>query len=86
MPFFIRPFLCCWWNWARGDQSTDRVHRIGRRKGIQVFKLITEGTLEEKIAAIIERKKKFLDSVVREDDPDILKTFRKEELVELLSL
>ena len=74
-----------WWNSAREDQATDRVHRIGQRKGVQVFKLITEGTLEEKIAVIIERKKKLLDSVVREDDPDVLKTFRKEELVELLS-
>jgi superfamily II DNA or RNA helicase len=74
-----------WWNSAREDQATDRVHRIGQRKGVQVFKLITEGTLEEKIAAIIDRKKKLLNSVVREDDPDILKTFGKEELAELLS-
>jgi len=32
-----------WWNAAREDQATDRVHRIGQRRGVQVFKLVTEG-------------------------------------------
>ncbi|MEW6325977.1 MAG: DEAD/DEAH box helicase [Thermodesulfobacteriota bacterium] len=36
-----------WWNAAKEDQATDRVHRIGQRRGVQVFKLVTEGTLEE---------------------------------------
>ena len=58
-----------WWNAAREDQATDRVHRIGQRRGVQVFKLVTQGTLEEKISAIIERKRNLMDSVVREDDP-----------------
>ncbi|HUF78419.1 MAG TPA: DEAD/DEAH box helicase, partial [Thermoanaerobaculia bacterium] len=44
-----------WWNAAREDQATDRVHRMGQRRAVQVFKLVTEGTLEEKIHAIIER-------------------------------
>jgi len=74
-----------WWNAAREDQATDRVHRIGQRKGVQVFKMITQGTLEEKIAAIIEKKKKLMESVIREDDPGVLKSFLKEELIELLS-
>ncbi len=39
-----------WWNAAKEDQATDRVHRIGQTRGVQVFKLVTEGTLEEKIA------------------------------------
>ena len=46
-----------WWNSAREDQATDRVHRIGQRRGVQVFKLITERTLEEKIDSIIAKKK-----------------------------
>jgi len=73
-----------WWNAAKEDQATDRVHRIGQRRGVQVFKLVTEGTLEEKIAAIIAKKRKLQDSVVKEDDPGLLKTFTKQELVELL--
>jgi superfamily II DNA or RNA helicase len=74
-----------WWNAAREDQATDRVHRIGQRRGVQVFKLMTEGTLEEKIAAIIERKRDLMDRVVKEDDPSLVKTFSREELLELLS-
>jgi SNF2 family DNA or RNA helicase len=74
-----------WWNAAKEDQATDRVHRIGQRRGVQVFKLVTEGTLEEKISAIIDRKRNLLDTIVREDDPSLLKTFSREELVTMLS-
>ena len=74
-----------WWNAAREDQATDRVHRIGQRRGVQVFKLVTEGTLEEKISAIIEKKRNLMDSIMREDDPGLLKTFSREELIQILS-
>jgi len=73
-----------WWNAAREDQATDRVHRIGQKRGVQVFKLITSGTLEEKISAIIARKRNLMDSIVREDDPGLLKTFSREDLIDLL--
>ncbi len=75
-----------WWNAAREDQATDRVHRIGQKRGVQVFKLVTEGTLEEKISAIIEKKRNLMDSVVKESDPGILKSFSRAELIELLSV
>ncbi len=75
-----------WWNAAREDQATDRVHRIGQKKGVHIFKLVTEGTLEEKIAAIIERKKNIMDSVMLEDDPGLLKTFSRKQLMEMLSI
>ena len=74
-----------WWNAAREDQATDRVHRIGQQRGVQVFKLVTAGTLEEKISAIIEKKKNLMETIVQEDDPNLLKTFTREELLELIS-
>ena len=74
-----------WWNAAREDQATDRVHRIGQVRGVQVFKLVTEGTLEEKISAIIEKKRNLMDNIIKEDDANILKVFSREELIELLS-
>lgn len=74
-----------WWNAAKEDQATDRVHRIGQRRGVQVFKLVTMGTLEEKISALIEKKKNLMDQVIREDDPGLLKSFSREELLALLS-
>jgi SNF2 family DNA or RNA helicase len=73
-----------WWNAAREDQATDRVHRIGQRRAVQVIKLITEGTLEEKISAIIDRKRRMMESVVMEDDPHLAKIFSREELLEML--
>ncbi|MBN1904365.1 MAG: DEAD/DEAH box helicase family protein [Deltaproteobacteria bacterium] len=73
-----------WWNAAKEDQATDRVHRIGQKRGVQVFKLVTEGTLEEKISAIISRKKDLMDSIIKEDDPGLLKGFSREELMELI--
>lgn len=73
-----------WWNAAREDQATDRVHRMGQRRAVQVFKLITEGTLEEKIDALIEKKRRILDSIVQEDDPSLAKIFTREELIGLL--
>jgi SNF2 family DNA or RNA helicase len=73
-----------WWNAAREDQATDRVHRIGQKQTVHVFKLVTEGTLEEKISAIIERKRKLMDSVVQADNPQLSKIFTRDELIELL--
>ena len=73
-----------WWNAAREDQATDRVYRIGQKRAVQVFKLITEGTLEEKISALIDRKRRLMDSVVEEDDPHLAKIFTRDELLEML--
>jgi SNF2 family DNA or RNA helicase len=75
-----------WWNAAKEDQATDRVHRIGQTRGVQVFKLLTKGTLEEKIAAIIAKKSELMESIVKEDDPSLLKTFSREDLLAMLAV
>jgi SNF2 family DNA or RNA helicase len=75
-----------WWNAAKEDQATDRVHRIGQTRGVQVFKFITKGTLEEKISNIIERKREILNEVIGEDSEATTKIFSREELLDLLSL
>jgi SNF2 family DNA or RNA helicase len=75
-----------WWNSAREEQATDRVHRIGQRRGVQVFKLVTINTLEEKIDRIISEKKKLMESVVKQDDKSLLKHFSRDDLVELLAV
>ena len=73
-----------WWNAAKEDQATDRVHRMGQKRAVQVFKLVTEGTLEEKIADIIERKRQLQDEVFEADEPHLAKAFTREELIEIL--
>ncbi|MBD3421893.1 MAG: hypothetical protein GF398_17420 [Chitinivibrionales bacterium] len=74
-----------WWNAAREDQATDRVHRIGQKKGVQVFKFITAGSFEEKIHRIIERKKRLARDALLADREWSLKSFSRKELIELMS-
>ena len=73
-----------WWNAARENQATDRVHRIGQTRGVQVIKLITRGTLEEKIDQMIRKKAELLDALV-EDDAATLKALSREELIDILT-
>ncbi len=75
-----------WWNAARENQATDRLHRIGQKNSVQVFKLITRGTLEEKINNIINKKAELMNSVVESDDTGIAKSLSRKEIIELLSL
>ena len=53
-----------WWNPAVEDQATDRAHRIGQTRTVEVHKLVTAGTVEERIAEMLERKRALADAVV----------------------
>jgi len=52
-----------WWNPAAESQATDRAHRIGQEKSVFVYKLITEGTVEEKILELQERKRALAEGI-----------------------
>lgn len=54
-----------WWNPAVEDQASDRAYRIGQKNTVQVFKLVSRGTIEEKIFAMQQRKRKLVDSVIK---------------------
>ncbi|MGK5594202.1 MAG: DEAD/DEAH box helicase [Parachlamydiaceae bacterium] len=73
-----------WWNKAREDQATDRVHRIGQHRNVQVFKLMTKKTFEERIHELIQRKGQLMEDVVGVDDHEVLKRFSRDELMHLL--
>lgn len=53
-----------WWNPAVEDQATDRAYRIGQRRNVQVRKLVCAGTLEDRIAALLESKRALAERVV----------------------
>ncbi len=53
-----------WWNPAAEDQATDRAHRIGQTKDVDVIKLIAQGTIEEKVTDLSQRKRAIFDRVV----------------------
>ena len=72
-----------WWNLAAQEQATDRAHRIGQRAHVQVYRLITQNTIEEKILELQDRKAALMDAISGETDGSIL-TMSKEDLLELL--
>jgi SNF2-related domain/SNF2 Helicase protein/Helicase conserved C-terminal domain len=53
-----------WWNPAVEDQATDRAYRIGQRRAVQVHKLVCAGTVEEKVARMLEQKRSLASKVV----------------------
>lgn len=73
-----------WWNAAKEDQATDRVHRIGQNQGVQVFKLVTKDTFEERIDKMITEKGRLMEEIVTTDDHQILKSFNRHDLLDLL--
>jgi SNF2 family DNA or RNA helicase len=75
-----------WWNPARENQATDRVHRMGQNRGVQVFKLVTKKSVEERIHELIEKKTKLFESVIGFDDQEHIKGLSRQELLELLKV
>jgi superfamily II DNA or RNA helicase len=73
-----------WWNAAKENQATDRIHRIGQYRNVQVYKLVTKGTLEERIDEIINRKRLIFDRFVEQDN-EVFKHLSREDLLELLA-
>ena len=69
-----------WWNPAVEEQATDRAHRIGQENTVQVIKLITKGTIEEKIFQLQERKKVVIDKVITEGETLVSKLSEDEIL------
>ncbi|GAB3232954.1 hypothetical protein GCM10027447_29090 [Glycomyces halotolerans] len=53
-----------WWNPAVEDQATDRAHRIGQTQTVHVHKLVTAGTLEERVDELLARKRAIAEAVV----------------------
>ncbi len=73
-----------WWNPAAEDQATDRAHRIGQTKKVFVYRLITRGTVEEKIMKLKDRKRDLVDSIISVDR-DLAKKITFEDLKEILT-
>jgi|CXWL01.1.fsa_nt_gi hypothetical protein len=74
-----------WWNQAREDQATDRVHRFGQQRGVQVVTLITAGTIEERIDQLIADKGRLAGDLVPEEDAGVFRRFSRDELRQLLA-
>lgn len=72
-----------WWNQAAQNQATDRAYRIGQNNPVQVYKLIAQDTIEEKILEMQQAKQSLADTVTGSADGAIL-SMRPDQLLELL--
>jgi superfamily II DNA or RNA helicase len=73
-----------WWNPAAEQQAIDRTHRIGQHRPVMVYRLIAEGTIEQKVQALQARKAALVDAVI--DDGDLFgSTLTADEVRELLA-
>ncbi len=75
-----------WWNPAVENQATDRAFRIGQTKNVMVHKLVCEGTIEEKIDAMIESKKELAENVIGTGGEKWITELGNEELMSLFRL
>ena len=71
-----------WWNPAVEDQASDRAHRIGQTRPVTIYRLVTEGTIEEQIVDIHHRKRDLADRLL--EGADAAGRLSTEELLELL--
>jgi superfamily II DNA or RNA helicase len=77
-----------WWNPAVEAQATDRAYRIGQDRPVQVHRLIAEGTIEDRIAAMLVAKKELAESVLGQPDTDLteLTELTDAQLADLVAL
>jgi len=73
-----------WWNPMVENQAVDRTHRIGQTRKVQVFRLITKGSVEEKIMNLQQHKLQLFDEVVSESQ-NVLSSLSREEISALFS-
>ena len=71
-----------WWNLSTENQATDRAYRIGQKNNVQVYKLITKNSIEEKINQLQQKKAELVDNMLSTKTAFINK-FSKEEILQL---
>jgi non-specific serine/threonine protein kinase len=75
-----------WWNPAVENQATDRAYRIGQNKNVLVHKFVCQGTVEEKIDAMIESKRQIAQDMLEGGAELLLTEMKDDELLKLVAL
>jgi SNF2 family DNA or RNA helicase len=71
-----------WWNPAVMSQASDRAHRFGQKRAVQVINIVSKDSIEEKIIALQSRKKDLVDAVI-EEGASFINKLTQEEIIEL---
>ena len=74
-----------WWNYSAESQASDRAHRIGQTRTVEVIKLIAENSIEEKVVNLQNEKKELVDKVISDNDSSI-KSLSIKDLKSILSM
>ena len=74
-----------WFNPASEDQASDRAHRIGQKNIVDVIKLISKETVEEKVIALQENKKELIEDIINSnlESSTSLKKLSREDIIDL---
>jgi len=72
-----------WWNKAAENQAIDRSHRIGQSRKVIAYKMITQGTIEEKILQLQEKKAELFNAIIGAD-ASALKSFSESDIAFML--
>ena len=76
-----------WWNPAVEDQATDRAHRFGQKNIVEVIKLISKNTIEEKIVELQDEKRKLIEKIIdNEMDTSKINALSEEDILNLFSI
>lgn len=74
-----------WWNYSAEMQASDRAHRIGQTRTVEVIKLIAENSIEERVVNLQKEKKELVDKVISNDDSSI-KSLSIKDLKSILNM
>ncbi|MGK7915936.1 MAG: helicase-related protein, partial [Prochloraceae cyanobacterium] len=72
-----------WWNPAVEDQASDRAHRIGQQRPVTIYRVVTKGTIEEKIVDLHRHKRDLADSLL--EGTELSGKMSTEELLQLMT-
>ena len=71
-----------WWNASAENQATDRAYRIGQKNNVQVYKLITKNSIEEKIYELQQKKSQLIDNML-DTKTSFISKLSKEDIMKL---
>ena len=79
--------LDLWWNPQAENQATDRAHRIGQKNTVEVIRLVSKGTIEEKVLELQEKKKELSNRIIDSSDLDknVLSELTENDIKNLLA-
>lgn len=74
-----------WWNPAVEQQAADRAHRIGQKKIVQVIRLVAQGTVEDKMYELQQKKKDLIEEIIQPGE-EVLTALTEQEIREILMI